>query len=303
MAAAAAPTTIEHDGIKYRVRVSVGTTASTNSKDMHILNVNDISSPFLVDTDEFAGHVTFMIKGQNQIYGYEEGQKQDGLKPVPDSKWFENAAAAGRGENINCLQIVGRFKREWTGDQVVFATVFEKPLKLPPFTSVALKFIKAIYTGLQVDVCCPQPYFIGQLLNSTDTIRVTRASETPLLNDEKHKGKDIPEWPSYNGEIIVEDSTLVIPAEEVKKRPKLTTDAVTRRNHFSKAKHYSKHRFLPDHVYGFELFNPFLDCAKFSVKLAGFNIDLFKYFNGQDASVTFLTFVIDLVPVEELNSV
>ncbi|KAK3840891.1 MAG: hypothetical protein J3R72DRAFT_446592 [Linnemannia gamsii] len=311
MAAAATPTVIEHDGIKYRVRVSIGTTASTNPKDMHILNVNDVSNPFMVDTDEFAGHVAFMIKGQNQIYGYEAGQKQDGLKAVKDSKWFENAATAGRGENIHCLEIVGRFKREWTGDQVVFATVFEKPLKLPPFTSVAVKFIKAIYTGLQVDVCCPQPYFIGQLLNSTDTIRVTPISQTSLLNGE-YKDKNIPQWPSYNGEIIPEDTALIIPAEEVKKRPKLTTDAAARRNHFSKQKHYSKHRYLTDHVYGFELFNPFLDCAKFSVKLAGLNIDLFKYFNGQpltysirtqDASITFLTLVIDLVPVEDLASV
>ncbi|KAK3836479.1 MAG: hypothetical protein JOS17DRAFT_842236 [Linnemannia elongata] len=305
------PTIIEHDGIRYRVRVSVGTTASTSPKDMHILNVNDVSNPFMVDTDEFVGHVAFMIKGQDRIWGYEAGQKQDGLKPVPDSKWFENAAKAGRGENINCLQIVGRFKREWTGDQVIFATVFERPLKLPPFTSVALRFIKAIYTGLQVDVCCPQPYFIGQLLNSTDTVHVTSVSSTILLNGE-YKDKKIPQWPSYHGEILVEDTSLVIPPEEIKRRPKLSTDPAARRQHFSKAKHYSKHRYLTDHVYGFELFNPFLDCARFSVKLAGFNIDLFKYFNGQpltysirtqDASVTFLTFVIDLVPVEDLATV
>lgn len=117
----AGPTIIEHDGIRYRVRVSVGTTASTDPKDLHILNVNDDSNPHMVDSDEFAGHVVFRIKGQDQIYGYEAGQKQDGLKPVPDSKWFENASVAGRGNMINCMEIVGRFKREWAGDQVVFA--------------------------------------------------------------------------------------------------------------------------------------------------------------------------------------
>ncbi|KAG0214220.1 hypothetical protein BGX33_002355 [Mortierella sp. NVP41] len=305
------PTIIEHDGIRYRVRVSVGTTASTNPKDMHIINVNDVSNPFLVDTDEFAGHVAFMIKGQDQIYGYEAGQKQDNLKTVPDSKWFATAAAAGRGDHLNCLQIVGRFKREWTGDQVIFATVFERPLRLPPFTSVAIKFFKAIYPGLQIDVCCSQPYFIGQFLNSTDTLRVMPASTTPFLNGE-YKTKNIPQWPSYNGEILVEDTSLVIPPEEVKKKPKLTTDSSVRRQHFSKPKHYAKHRYLTDHVYGFEMYNPFLDCAKFSVKVPGFSIDLFKYFDGQpltysirtqDASVTFLTFVIDLVPVNELASV
>jgi hypothetical protein len=134
---------------------------------------------------------------------------------------------------------------------------------------------------MQADVGCPQPYFINQLLNSADTIRITRASETPHLNCEKYKDKAIPEWPSYNGEIIVEDTTLVIPGEQVKKRPKLATDTATRRNHFLKEKHYSNHQYLTDHVYGLEMFNPFLDCAKFSAKLAGFNFDLYKYFNGQ----------------------
>lgn len=145
---------------------------------------------------------------------------------------------------------------------------------------MALKFIKAIYTGLQADVCCPKPYFVNQLITAPDTVRVTSVSETPLLNGE-FKDSSIPQWPSYNGEILTENTALVIPPEDTKKRPKLTTDHAARRQYFSKTKNHSKHRYLTDQIYGLEFYNPFLDCAKFWVKLAGFNIDLFKYFDGQ----------------------
>jgi hypothetical protein len=109
---------VEHNNTRYRVRVSAG----PDLQHLRPLNVNDDANPLLIDTDEFSGHVTFRIKGQDQIQGYEEGQRQDGLKTSKDSSWFGNAAAEGRGENLlSSLQVVGKFKREWTGDQVVFA--------------------------------------------------------------------------------------------------------------------------------------------------------------------------------------
>lgn len=109
---------VEHNNTRYRVRVSAG----PDLQHLQPLSVNDDANPLLIDTDEFSGHVLFRIKGQDQIQGYEEGQKQDGLKALKDSPWFGNAAAVGRGENLlSSLQVVGRFKREWPGDQVVFA--------------------------------------------------------------------------------------------------------------------------------------------------------------------------------------
>lgn len=109
---------VEHNNTRYRVRVSAG----PSLQQMRPLSVNDDANPFGVDSDEFSGHVLFRIKGQDQIQGYEEGQRQDGLQVLKDSPWFGNAAVAGRGDNLlSCLQVVGRFKREWSGDQVVFA--------------------------------------------------------------------------------------------------------------------------------------------------------------------------------------
>ncbi|KAG0048659.1 hypothetical protein BGZ83_006421 [Gryganskiella cystojenkinii] len=311
-------TIVEHDSIRYRVQVSVG----SDRNNLRILNVNDDAHPVLINSDEFVGQVTYRIRGQDQIQGYKEGQQQDGLAIVPDSPWFfQPDRVAGKetdknkkegGNNHICsLQIQGRFKREWTGDQIVFATIFDRPLKLPALASAAVRFFKTLDSGLQVDVQGPQPYFISPLLASMN--RVCISSRTSSVDN------SVPVWPSSNGEHIAEDIALALettaastkdPEEKnvlQKTLKKLTSDAAARRHYFAKTKNAIKHKFHPDHEYGLDLFNGFFDCAKFSVKLPGFSIDMFKYLDGQpityairthDASVTFLIVVIDLVPVQ-----
>ncbi|KAG0209946.1 hypothetical protein BGX28_009817 [Mortierella sp. GBA30] len=263
---------IEHNNIRYRVRVSVGPSIDPN--DQRPLNVNDDSNPVLIDTDEFVGHVMFRIKGQNQVQGYAQGQELDGFKPVPDSKWFENAATAGKGANLlNSLQIMGRFKREWSGDQL---GVFERPLRLPPLTSIAIKFFKTLEPSLQIELQCPKPYFASPLLSIMNTLHISERTK-----DKDGHEQSIPKWPSQKGEPLVEDSVLGIQEGDMKKKIKIGTDCIARRSYFSKLGHLGQHRFLPQHVYGFELFNHILDCSNLSVKLPGFSVELFKCFNGQ----------------------
>ncbi|KAK3817330.1 MAG: hypothetical protein J3Q66DRAFT_183876 [Benniella sp.] len=292
---------VEHNNTRYRVRVSAG----PDLQHLQPLNVNDDANPLLIDTDEFSGHVTFRIKGQDQIQGYEEGQRQDGLKTSKDSSWFENAAAEGRGENLlSSLQVVGKFKREWTGDQVVFAVLFGRPLNPPPLTSVAVKFFKALDPAVQLDVTGPKPYYISPLLSSMNTVNVSKDPLSALIDHDPSSTSTVtsaslppPTWPSFNGEIIPEDTSLIVPEEEgeeessrakkltmrlkMTKKSKISGDSAARRKHFSKAKNLSSHWFLKDHVYSFELYNPYLDCSRFSLKLPGLALDLFKPLDGQ----------------------
>ncbi|KAF9943924.1 hypothetical protein BGZ70_005253, partial [Mortierella alpina] len=264
---------IEHNNIRYRVRVSVG--SSRDPKDQRPLNVNDDSDPLLIDTDEFVGHVTFRIKGQDQIQGYAQGQRKDGLKTVPDSQWFQNAAMVGKGANLlNSLEIVGRFKREWSGDEI---GIFEQPLKLPPLTSIALKFFRTLEPSLQIELQCPKPYFTSPLLAIMNTVNVSQS----VMKDKTEQVYEVPEWPSVSGESLVEDTTLIIKEADSKKMQKIGTDPRARRAHFGKLDHLRQHRFLPEHVYGFELYNQFVDCSNLSLKIPGLSIELFKSFNGQ----------------------
>ncbi|KAG0006685.1 hypothetical protein BGZ65_005163 [Modicella reniformis] len=328
--------TVEHNNIRYRVRVSAG----PNSQQLQPLGVNDDANPLLIDTEEFSGHVMFRIKGQDQIQGYEEGQKQDGLMMLKDSPWFQNAAAAGRGENLlSSLQVVGRFKREWSGDQVAFACLFDKPFRLPPLTSIAVKFFKALDPGVQLEVTGPKPYYISPLLSAMNTVNVSMLTEQDQSSTTTTTSTSSPPppWPSFNGEVITEDTSLIVPEEEggaclgngekeetsksrrltIKLKTKktnnniITNDPGARRKHFNKAKNLNNHRFLKDHVYSFELFDHFMDCSRFAIKFPGFALDLFKPLNEQpikyayqtqDGSVTFLVVVLELVPVDNIPS-
>jgi len=65
------------------------------------------------------------------------------------------------------------------------------------------------------------------------------------------------------------------------KKSKISGDSAARRKHFSKAKNLGSHWFLKDHVYSFELYNPYLDCSRFSLKLPGLALDLFKPLDEQ----------------------
>ncbi|KAG0004785.1 hypothetical protein BGZ79_008133 [Entomortierella chlamydospora] len=298
---------VVHDNIKYRIRVSAG----PDTKSLRPIAVNDDANPFLINTDEFAGHLTFRIKGQDQIHGYEQGQKQDGLPIVPDSPWFENAADGGKGNNlIMCMQAIGRFKREWSGEQVVLAVVFDKPFKLPTGTSLAIKFFKAISPGLQVDVQGTEPYFINPFLTAMDCLHVSKDTcESTTVT-----AATVPAWPSPRAENLPENTSLIILEEDPKKKAKIEMDTKARKHHFAKAKNLRNHWFVKDHVYGLELFNPFMDCARLAVKLPGlFSLELFKVLNEQpitysirtqDGSVSFFAVSFELVPVvEDLSNV
>ena len=159
---------------------------------------------------------------------------------------------------------------------------------MPSLTSIAIKFFKTLDPGLQADVQGDQPYFISPLLAAMNVVHVSSSTvENPL-------------WPSPKGEHIPEDVTLALQAavatgastsaskvdkeeEETLQKTikKLALDPGARKNYYAKTKNLTRHKFSPDHEYGLGLFNSFLDCSKFSVKLPGFNLELFKYFDGQ----------------------
>lgn len=100
---------------RYRLRVSAG--PSANPKDLKVIPVNDDANPTLIESDEFIGQIVVRIRGLDKTFGYKEGQEQDSLGIIPESTWF---SLPGGDNNLSSVQISGRFKREWPGEQVVF---------------------------------------------------------------------------------------------------------------------------------------------------------------------------------------
>ncbi|KAF9917644.1 hypothetical protein BX616_000331 [Lobosporangium transversale] len=340
---------------RFRLRVSAG--PSADPKDLKLITVNDDANPLLIESDEFIGQIVVRIRGLDKTYGYADGQAEDGLKTMSDSPWFTKP---GGDNNLSSIQISGRFKREWPGDQIVFGNQFERPLKLPPFSSIALKFVQFIDPGLKADIYCERPWAFSPLIATMNTINVAGwhidpAAQQRVEQSGGDKAKErleneLPPWPSPEGEHIVEDTNILFQKDNLKKQEeeqqkrkeqeeqqrqedansgedkeelvetrsgsKLTEStphnmtSSARRSYFAREVNLTKHRYRPDHVYGFDFFNPYLDFAHFTLKVPGFSVDITKYWDGQpltyilktaDSSVVFMAFQFEMVPVKDIT--
>ncbi|KAG0344548.1 hypothetical protein BG004_004363 [Podila humilis] len=323
------------DAPRYRLRVSVG--PSANSSDLKPISLNDDAHPVIIESEEFVGQVVVRIKGLDKTLGYKEATLQDNTKLMPESPYFSKP---GADSNLSSIQIQGHFKRAWPGDQV---NQFERPLKLPPFSSIALKFIQYIDPGLEADIYGDKPWAFSPLIATMNIVNVsmssfngsaaasaatesassTSTSSALEQNSHKCKSDSLPPWPSSEGDHIPEDTSLLFKptdkqtsddgkefsdmAPSVAAPVSMTTSE--RRSFYSKSDNLKKHEYKPEHVYGFDFFNPYLNFANFTLKVPGFSVDITRYWDGQpltyvmkakNNSAVFLAIQFELVSVQEL---
>ncbi|KAG0360840.1 hypothetical protein BG005_009804 [Podila minutissima] len=288
----------------FQLLVSVG--SSTDPRDLKPVLPNDDAQPVWIESDEFVGQVVIRIRGFNRA---QSGHLPDAL---PDSSWFHQPSA---GSNLNSIQIQGRFKREWAGDQVVFGVQFDQPLRLPPFSSLAFEFVKFFDPGVEGDIEGEKPWVFSPLIVTMNTVSVSNWSSR-VESEEPPQNRVLPPWPSTRGQHIVENTTILfndnkqgeVATTDVDLGPSnpIATNASKRRSHFPKVENRTKLMFKPDQVFGFDFFNPILDLAKFKLRVPGVSFDITKPLNGQpltfvmkskDSSVVFLAVQFKLVPI------
>ncbi|KAG0342655.1 hypothetical protein BG000_002862 [Podila horticola] len=281
-------------------------TNSTDPRDLKPILPNDDAQPVWIESDEFVGQVVVRIRGFNRAQG---GHLPDVLL---DSSWFQQPSA---GSNLISVQIQGRFKREWAGDQVVFGVQFDQPLRLPPFSSLAFEFVKFFDPGVEGDIEGEKPWVLSPLIVTMNTVSVSNRSSR-VESRESPQNRALPPWPSRGGEHIVENTAILFgdnkQGEEASINVDLgpsnpiATNASKRRSHFSKVENRAKFVYKPDQVFGFDFFNAILDLAKFKLRVPGVSFDITKPLNGQpltfvmkskDSSVVFLVVQFKLVPL------
>ncbi|KAI1317551.1 hypothetical protein EDD11_008245 [Mortierella claussenii] len=147
-----------------KLRVSVGGTYT----DLAIVNCNDEIHPIEFDTPEFKGRAVVRIKDF-------VGITNDDSDPIHNSEYFK-----GRNRRFS-MQIEGRFKREWNGQQVYFGTDFDRPVELPDGFEMMLKVAKyidpVVRTSLTKD---GKPWILSPLVSSINTMSAWRPQDTKL---------------------------------------------------------------------------------------------------------------------------
>lgn len=167
-------------------------------KALRKLEAND-PEPTWVSSDEFVGRISVLVK--------------DGTS----TKYF------GSRSRLFCFQVEGRFRREWSGDDIEFGIWLHEPIARLPFgSSIAISFVKVpirlrrrrstlsnrkhtqmIDPGLNVDLKSTTPHALSPLLCSMNVLRQDPSHPEILWDapmpqegesDRFEKAFDFPPW-------------------------------------------------------------------------------------------------------------
>ncbi|KAF9572293.1 hypothetical protein EC968_010084 [Mortierella alpina] len=150
--------------VKLRVRVGGSYT------DLAIVNCNDEAHPIEFDGPEFKGRA--MVRIRDFV-----GITNDDSDPVLNSEYFK-----GHNRRFS-LQVEGRFKREWDGQQVYFGTDFDRSVELPDGFEMMLKIARyidpVVKTSLTKD---GKPWILSPLVSSINTMAAWRPQDAAIEN-------------------------------------------------------------------------------------------------------------------------
>ncbi|KAJ3322138.1 hypothetical protein HDV06_003589 [Boothiomyces sp. JEL0866] len=141
----------------------------TNKDNLKPISPNNEDAPVYIDSDIFTGYIVVRVKGNNGKC----------------SKYFSNKS------RMFSMQVSGKFKREFSGDDVHFGAVFDNPIKPPYGTQIGLAVANLIDPSLKADLYSQKPWLLSPLLCSMNVISV----QPPA-----HKnGEEFGSWPWKQG--------------------------------------------------------------------------------------------------------
>lgn len=139
---------------------------SVNPKLSSLAYVNDDMHPILVHNEHFTGHIVFRVRN---FRGWTPIDDRTGKPkaPIPDCPdYFE-----GHKRTFS-LQISGRFRKQWTGDDIMFGTFFRQKIELPRGSGLALAFAQRIDPSMAYEANSDNPYICSPILCAMNTVHI-----------------------------------------------------------------------------------------------------------------------------------
>jgi hypothetical protein len=234
--------------------------AGTGLNDLHMVKVNS-EEPLLIDSPEFTGRMVVRIQGF-------DGLTPDGSEPLLTTPYFDGTS------RLFSVQIQGRFKRQWTADDIMWGNEFDTKLHLPTMAGAALKFIQhTIDPSLEADLHADKPWARSPLIATMNTVAI---HNSPVESISPNSPAPLPEWPSLNAKHVVEETSAGIPQNH-------HMEVNERRKYFKEVSHRQGCIVSPNQVYDFDFYNPFLDFENMLIKFPAvhLSINMLKYYNGE----------------------
>ncbi|KAF9141703.1 hypothetical protein BGX30_004292 [Mortierella sp. GBA39] len=262
-----------------KLRVSVGGSYT----DLAIINPNDELHPFEFETPEFKGRAVIRIKDF-------VGITNDGSAPIYSNEYFK-----GHNRKFS-IQVEGRFKREWDGEQVYFGTDFDRAVELPHGFETMLRVARyidpVVKTSLTMD---DQPWILSPLVSSINTLAAWRPQDvilpspplTPRQTADMAHALNMSEssamW-GFLGKLKRGTRSSAVSAMTTAQRRKYFQTEVARKQFV----------FKTDLVHGFEFYSPHMDFNTFDIHM-GLSMNIRKYLAGQPVRYTCRTLSGDVV--------
>lgn len=130
----------------------------------NVVPVNYDDTPIVINNEHFTGQAVFRVvnfEGHNPV----DPKTGKPLPRISGSEYF-----TGHRRTFS-FQISGRFRKEWTADEVMFGTFFEQPVKLPPGHKIAIALAKKIDASMDGDLTLDAPYMCSPLICAMNIAR------------------------------------------------------------------------------------------------------------------------------------
>lgn len=166
----------------------------------NIVPINYDVNPIIINNEHFTGYACFRVvnfDGHNPI----DPKTGKPLPLIPSSEYF-----TGHRRTFS-LQLCGRFRKEWSADEVMFGTFFEKPVKLPPGYKIALALAKKIDASMDGDLSLSTPYMCSPVICAMNIAR----SEPIILSSLSETDCDGGVAFSHDAESTKVDEPLYLP--------------------------------------------------------------------------------------------
>lgn len=281
-----------YEGKVLRVRVGPDNVVKT------ICDVNNDFKPVFIYNNDFIGNITVRVVNFS-------GVTPTHTPPIPMTEYF------GTRKRLFSVQIQGRFRKDWTIDDINFGGAFNHKVSLPYGAGLAIKLAQMIDPALQNNINDEKPSMTSPILCQMNIVNVTEA-KTPLdklpeipwdklQNSQRtsfsceggkylattepealgiHPEEYLNDWTWGGKTELKENTTLLFDGEKREHPPFECTDLAARRKYFQKVDNRKAHAFSSEKIYNLEVFAPFINFNTFDISL-GININILKYLNNQ----------------------
>ena len=155
--------------------------------------VNDEETPICIDTDAFVGYLVVRNADFNGVTPMMECKvKHDSLSSQipsnatllrnPKSKYFE-----GRNRRYS-ISVQGRFKKSWSGDEVIFGVDADVPVRLPTGASIGFRIAQWLDPAMEGDIFCNKPYMYSPILSAMNAISIHRLADMETIATQVQPG-------------------------------------------------------------------------------------------------------------------